>query len=477
VSIQSEDRPDPPDPDRGTGVPETSPTLRDHARAIWQAAVAAVDPFALVRDALADPPADLGAALVRTGRVLVVGGGKAGAAMAAGAEAALADRLDRVSGVVNVPADAARPLRRVRLHAARPSGVNEPTVEGVSGVRVMLDLLRAAGPDDLALCLLSGGGSALLPAPADGVTLADKQQVTRLLHACGATIGEMNCVRKHLSAVKGGRLAEAFLGDGAAGRSLWTFVLSDVIGDPLDVIASGPTVPDPTTFADARAVLARYDLTDRVPPAVRDRLERGVAGAIPETLKVLPPAARAVVLGNNARALAAAGRHAEGLGYRVIDLGAFVEGETRHVATAVAGVVRSIRADGRPVAPPACVLCGGETTVTLPRGHGRGGRNQEFVLAAAVQLGAGGLRDAAVLSGGTDGEDGPTDAAGAVADAGTLARAAALGLDPAASLERHDAYPFFAATGGLLRTGLTGTNVMDVRVLLVGPASGVPCKG
>jgi hydroxypyruvate reductase/glycerate 2-kinase len=449
-------------------VSAPSSLLREHALAIWRAAVAAVDPFDLVRRALADPPSDLGAALARAGRVLVVGGGKAGAAMAAGAEAALAGRLDRVAGVVNVPAGTECPLRAVRLRAARPAGTNHPTAEGVAGVRDMLALLRGAGPDDVGLCLLSGGGSALLPAPAEDLTLEDKQEVTRLLHACGATIGEMNCVRKHLSDVKGGRLAEAFLG-GAPGRALFTLVISDVIGDPLDVIASGPTAPDPTTFADALAVLERHGLAGRVPAAVRRRLERGRAGELPDTPKALPPGARALVLGNNARALAAARRHADGLGYRVVDLGAFIEGETRPVATALAGVVRSIRADGQPLAPPACVLSGGETTVTLGPGHGLGGRNQEFVLAAVLHLGPSGLRNAVVLSGGTDGEDGPTDAAGAVADADTMARASGLGLDPADYLARHDTYPFFAAAGGLLRAGLTGTNVMDVRVFLVGP--------
>jgi glycerate-2-kinase len=200
---------------------------------------------------------------------------------------------------------------------------------------------------------------------------------------------------------------------------------------------------------------------------VRRHLEEGAAGRVPETLKALPAHVRNEVLGNNALALSAAAARAEQLGYRVLNLGSFIEGETRHVATVFAGLVRSVRADGRPLAPPACLLAGGETTVTLPEGHGLGGRNQEFVLAAALKLGEEGLRDAVILSGGTDGEDGPTDAAGAVADAGTLARAARLGLNAAAHLERHDAYPFFAATGDLLQTGLTGTNVMDVRVILV----------
>ncbi len=435
-------------------------SLRDHARRIWQAAVDAVRPEDLVPRALAEPA--LARALADAHRILVVGGGKAGAAMSAAVEAVLADRLDRVEGIVNVPADAVRPLRRIRLHAARPAASNHPTAAGVAGAQQILDLVRGAGPDDVVLCLLSGGGSALLPLPADGLSLADKQEVTRLLHECGATINDMNCVRKHLSGIKGGRLAQA------CAASLFSLIISDVIGDPLDVIASGPTAADPTTFADARAILERFGLLARVPASVRQHLERGAAGNIPETLKTRPPNVHNVIIGNNARALAAARRQAEALGYRVLDLGSYIEGETRQVAVVLAGVVRGIRADGRPLVAPACVLSGGETTVTLPEQHGRGGRNQEFVLAAADKLGAAGLRNVVVLSGGTDGEDGPTDAAGALADAGTLERAANLGLSPAAFLQRHDAYAFFQATGDLLLTGLTQTNVMDVCVLLIG---------
>ena len=439
--------------------------LRAHARAIWQAAVAAADPFALVRDALTNPPPELRSALTSAQRILVVGGGKAGAAMADGVEAALADRLDVIRGVVNVPAEAVRPLRAIRLHAARPAGTNQPTAEGVAGVRDILALVRSAQPGDVCLCVLSGGGSALLPAPADGLTLDDKQRVTLLLHACGATIDEMNCVRKHLSAIKGGRLAQAFTG---ADRSLFSLIVSDVIGDPLDVIASGPTAADPTTFADALNILVRYGLEAQTPAAVLDYLRRGCQGAIPETLKTLPPGITNVVIGNNHHSLAVAAARAESLGYHVLNLGSFIEGETRQVATALAGIVRSVRLDGVPARPPFCLLLGGETTVTLTPGHGKGGRNQEFVLAATLKLGQAGLRDVVVLSGGTDGEDGPTDAAGAFADADTLARAASLGLNPLAYLDRHDAYTFFNATGDLLRTGLTGTNVMDVRVILVG---------
>ncbi len=437
--------------------------LRDHARAIWQAAVAAVDPFTLVRDILRRPDDTLRRALDGPGRILVVGGGKAGAAMAAGVEAALADRLDRIHGVINVPADSVRSLQSIRLHAARPAGSNQPTAEGVAGTEAMRELVAGAGPADVGLCLLSGGGSALLPAPVEGITLEEKQQVTRVLHACGATIDEMNCVRKHLSRIKGGGLAQAF-----GGKPLFSLILSDVVGDPLDVIASGPTAADPTTFADALQVLERYQLISQAPPAVCTYLERGRDGRIPETPKHLPESVHNRILGNNARALAAARRQAESLGYPVLNLGSFLEGETRQAAVVLAGIVRSVRADGQPAPPPLCILSGGETTVTLGDDHGRGGRNQEFVLAALVKLGEKGLERVVVLSGGTDGEDGPTDAAGAIGDAGTLRRAAQRGLDPVRFLDRHDAYPFFEATGDLLKTGLTQTNVMDVRVFLVG---------
>ena len=380
----------------------------------------------------------------------------------AAVDAARPDLLDRLEGLVNVPEQAVRPLRRIRLWPGRPAGTNQPTAEGVEGTRQILALLAGAGRDDVALCLLSGGGSALLPAPVEGVSLEDKQHVTRLLHACGATINEMNCVRKHLSASKGGRLAQAF-----KGRELVSLIVSDVIGDPLDVIASGPTAADPTTFADALEVLARYHLTRRVPVPVLHHLEDGAAGRVPETLKEMPANVHNEVLANNARSLAAAQARAEALGYRVLNLGSYIEGESRYVAVALAGVVRSIRAQGLPLVPPVCLLSGGETTVMLVEDHGVGGRNQEFALAAAAKLGEAGLRDVAVLSAGTDGEDGPTDAAGGVVDEETLRRARERNLSPAAALGRNDAYPFLAATGGLIKTGLTGTNVMDVRVILV----------
>ena len=434
--------------------------LSQHALAIWHAAVDAVRPELLLPQHIADNRA-LKKAFAAAKHILVVGAGKAGAAMSAALEGTLGEHLHKVTGLVNVPADAVRPLQRIRLHAARPPASNFPTVEGVAGAEAMLALLNDATPDDVALCLISGGGSALLPAP-DGVSLEHKQAVTKVLHSCGATIQDMNAVRKHLSRIKGGRLAQAF-----RGRELFSLIISDVVGDPLDAIASGPTAADPSTFADALSVLERFELRKKAPASVISHLERGAKGEIPETLKVLPGNVHNLLLANNATALRAATAKADTLGYRVLNLGSFIEGETREVATAIAGLVRSIQVDRLPAASPVCVLIGGETTVALGNDSGKGGRNQEFVLAMLHKLGEVGMRNLAILSGGTDGEDGPTDAAGAVADERTLPAMRHTGMHIGSHLDRHDAYPILNAVGSLIRTGLTNTNVMDVRVILV----------
>jgi hydroxypyruvate reductase/glycerate 2-kinase len=322
--------------------------------------------------------------------------------------------------------------------------------------------VAGAGPDDIAICLLSGGGSALLPAPAEGITLADKQAVTKLLHACGATIDEMNAVRKHLSRIKGGRLAQAF-----KGKALYSLIISDVVGDPLDVIASGPTVADRSTFAEAISVLERHRIVEQAPQAIVAHLRAGAAGNLPETLKQPPANVRNFVIGNNALALEAARRKAESLGYRVLNLGSYVEGESHQAGVVVAGIVRSIRVHGIPISPPTCLLIGGETTVTLGGSHGKGGRNQEFVLAALAKLREEGMKGVVVLSGGTDGEDGPTDAAGAIVDAATWREIQHSRLNFEHALNHHDAYPFFQNCQALLHTGLTQTNVMDLRVVLI----------
>jgi len=454
---------------------EPAHSLRSHALTIWQAALDAVRPERLVQAALTNPTLGLISEVIKSDRIIVVGAGKAGTTMASAVEGGLADYLGRMDGWVNVPAETVRPLKRIHLHAARAAGTNQPTAEGVVGAERILGLVKNARPHDLLLCLLSGGGSALLPAPAEGVTLEDKQQTTLALHACGASIDEMNAVRKHLSRIKGGQLGHAF-----AGRAVYSLIISDVVGDRLDVIASGPTAPDPTTFRNAFGVLDKYHLLpkegeqkDRADPSrfapwnVVRHLEQGTAGSVAETPKVLPDTVHNLVIGNNNMALSAAAGVARHLGYQLLSLGPAIEGETCQVAAMQARLVRSIREESNPEHAPVCILSGGETTVTLGGQHGLGGRNQEFVLALINALEKKHLSNVVVLSGGTDGEDGPTDAAGAIADQKTLEKAETLGLAPAVFLNRHDAYHFFEATGGLLKTGLTQTNVMDVRIILV----------
>jgi hydroxypyruvate reductase/glycerate 2-kinase len=446
--------------------------LQKHARAIWQAGVDAVAPSRLIAEAVSVRRGliqigPLRLPLGSVGRMVVVGAGKAGAAMSRAIEDVLGPEfMNRVQlqGCVNVPDRAVVPLGRIHLHPSRSAPDSKPTAAGVEGSRRIRELVSALGPNDLALCLISGGGSALMPAPVSGVSLADKQAVTSLLHSSGATIGEMNAVRKHLSELKGGGLVRAF-----RGRRLVSLIISDVVGDPLDVIASGPTAADQSTFADALAVLDRYGLADRVPAGVRTYLSDGAAGKHPETLKRLPRHVTNCVIGNNATALAAAERVARRLGYRVLNLSSFIEGDSGEVGRVLAGMARGVRDADKPLEPPVCILSGGETTVRLGDDHGLGGRNQELVLAAAHHLDAIGLERIVILSGGTDGEDGPTDAAGAIADSALMRKARTRGIDPARHLNRHDSYHFFDAVGGLIKTGLTDTNVMDLRVVLVGP--------
>jgi hydroxypyruvate reductase/glycerate 2-kinase len=444
--------------------------LRNDATAIWTSGLDSVRADRLVRRAVSvrGETLRIGERIVPLGgvrKLAVVGAGKAGAAMARGLAEALGPRVLTalaVEGWVNVPAFQGGAVGSIVLHPARSGHDNRPAAAGILGSERMLALAGSLGPRDLLVCLLSGGGSALWPAPAEGVSLADKQAVTDLLLSSGAAIGEMNAVRKHLSRVKGGGLVSA------TRARVATLLVSDVIGNRLDVIASGPTAPDPTTYADALLVLDKYGLAERVPGSVLRHLREGAAGRFPETLKRSSSRVTHAVLGSNQAALDAAAREARRRGYRVLVLSSRLEGESRALGFTLADLAQSVREDGTPIAPPACLLSGGETTVVLGPDAGKGGRNQELVLAALLRLGVEGLRDTVILSGGTDGEDGPTDAAGAVADSRLAQAAAARALDPARHLDRHDAYPFFAALDGLLRTGPTGTNVMDLRVLLVG---------
>ena len=437
--------------------------LRRDALSIFHSALAAVDPEEAVRRHLQFTAGVLSAGdrrfdLNACERVWVVGAGKAVAPMAKALEDLLGDRID--AGLLVVKDGHGLPLRRIRI---REAGHPVPDERGVAGTLEILNLVAGAGARDLVICLISGGGSALLIAPSDGIRLADKQAATKNLLACGATIHEINAIRKHLSRAKGGQLARA-----ACPAGVLSLILSDVVGDDLDVIGSGPTVPDRSSFQDALEILQRYGIWERTPDAVRDRLAQGAAGVLAETPKPGDPAFRAgaqVLVGSCLGALTAAARAAERMGYRPIILSSKVEGEAREVAKAFAAIGKEIRDSGHPLAPPACLLMGGETTVTL-QGDGRGGRNQEFVLAGAIALdGAQGL---VLLAGGTDGTDGPTDAAGAIADGLTLARARSLGMNPFAFLKRSDSYHFFRPLDDLILTGPTRTNVMDVYMMLVG---------
>ncbi len=437
--------------------------LRKSARGIFDAAVRAVDPAEairrhLVRDGehltIGNERVDLGA--VR--EIVVVGLGKAGAPMAAAVEQILGPRIAR--GLVVTKYGHVQPTRVIRIHEA---GHPVPDDAGMEGARAVLEHVRGLGSEDLVLVLISGGGSALTPAPVEGITLAEKQSLTKALLACGADIREMNTLRKHISRIKGGQLARA-----AAPARVFTLILSDIVGDPLDAIASGPTVPDPTTYADALAILDKYRIRQEIPASVRTHLEAGAAGRLPETPKPEDPLfgrVKSVMVASNIQALEAAEAEARRLGFQAVILSSFIEGETREIARMHAALALEARASGHPAKPPICLITGGETTVTL-RGKGKGGRTQEFALAAALDIA--GQRDVVVLSAGTDGTDGPTDAAGALADGETVARALALGLKPRAALDGNDAYPFFERLGDLVMTGPTRTNVMDVRLVLVG---------
>jgi glycerate 2-kinase len=436
--------------------------LRQDLHTMFQAALQAVDPGEAIRRHVRRVADQLQVAdhtydLRQYDRLSVIGVGKAGAAMAIAVESLLGDRLH--GGHVIVKYGHGAPATHVTVHEA---GHPIPDEAGVRATRTLIDFVTGRGPRELLVCLISGGGSALSPAPVEGITLAEKQEVTRLLLACGATIHEINALRKHISRIKGGQLARL-----VSPATLITLVLSDVVGDSLDAIASGPTVPDTSTFADCLEILRKYQLFDRAPTAIRRHLEAGVSGAVAETPKpgdAVFARTQTLIIGRNLQALEAASLQATTLGYQPLILSSAIEGETREVAKVHAGIAREVLASGHPIAAPACILSGGETTVRL-RGQGKGGRNQEFALALALDIHN--MPGIAALSGGTDGTDGPTDAAGAVIDWTTCARAEQLGLHPRQALDHNDAYPFFEGLGDLVITGPTQTNVMDVRIMLI----------
>ena len=455
-------------------------TLRADAEAIFRAGLERVDPVPMmtrvlrldgdvfsVETELASARFDLSA----FDRVVVTGMGKATARMALGLEVVLGDRI--ADGLVSVKTGHVERLRRVRMIEA---GHPVPDASSARAADEILEFAKGFDARTLVVTLISGGGSALLCAPARDaagrplLTLDEKKEVTRVLLSCGATIHEMNCVRKHLSRIKGGRLARAY-----APASSLNLLLSDVVGDDLDVIASGPTVPDPTTFADALGIVRRHGVLDRIPAAARRTLEDGASGLHEETPKPGDPAferATNVLIGTNHQALLAAEAKARALGYAALVLTSRLTGEAREAALALLGIGEDIAAAGFPLKPPACLIAGGETTVTL-HGRGKGGRNQEMALAFLLALPRSKVAGRIVLlAASTDGNDGPTDAAGAFASLEVSGRARDLHLDSNAFLAANDSYHFHEAAGSLFRTGPTNTNVSDVAVLMIGAAGG-----
>ena len=390
-------------------------------------------------------------------RILVVGGGKAVCPMARAVEEVLGNRL--TGGLVVTKYGHSQPLKKIRtIEAGHPI----PDKFGVEGAEEILRIAAHAGEDDLLIVLLTGGASALLPAPAFGLSLKDKQKASKLLINSGASIDEINTVRKHLSLIKGGHLART-----SRPASVLTLIVSDVVGNNLSSIASGPTAPDPSTYADAIRIIKTYKLAGEMPEKAMDILRQGSKGVLPETPK--PDEAffentANIIIADNLSALQAAGKKGRAFGLRPVVLSSSITGNTRETAVFFASVLKEIKNSGNPVKPPACVLMGGETTLKVT-GKGLGGRNQEFALALATALkSAPGIY---ALSAGTDGTDGPTEAAGAYALPDTLQRAQVLGLDPARHPAQNDSYHFFKSVDGLFITGPTGTNVMDMVIGIV----------
>ncbi len=439
--------------------------LRSVAHQLQRAALAAVDPAEAVyrfvsrvgdrllidQQAYALPDFD---------HIYLVGAGKAAMPMAEAIGEVLHDRLS--GGVIITKyhhTDRQLP-DQLRVHEA---GHPIPDEQAVAATRDLAALLDRVTPRDLVFCVISGGGSALMTLPAEGITLADLQATTQLLLRAGATIHQINTIRKHLDTIKGGGLARL-----AHGAPIVSLLLSDVIGDDLSVIASGPTVPDPSTFTAAWRLIEQFDLADQLPVAVRARLKRGVAGEIPDTPKPGDPSfdrVQTVIIGSNARSAQAAEAAARQLKFNTLLLSTQVQGEAREVAKVAAAIAKEIALYNRPIPKPACLILGGETTVTL-KGNGLGGRNQEMALACALAID--GLPNTLIAALGTDGTDGPTDAAGAITTGETVGRAQAIGLDAQAHLANNDSYHFFQALDDLIITGPTGTNVNDLLFILVG---------
>lgn len=437
--------------------------LREKAKSIFFASLKGADPKLCVKRFLMVKngyilAGDLRKKLNEINKILVVGAGKASALMAQATEEVLGDEID--SGAVVSKTGYQAPLKKIKLYFG---GHPYPDENGVKGTQTIIQTVSEAGENDLVISLFSGGGSSLLVSPFDGISLEDKKRITRLLLECGANIDEINTIRKHISKVKGGRLAKL-----AYPAQIVSLILSDVIGDRLDSIASGPTAPDPTTFKDCLEVLFKYKLMDKIPKSIKVFLENNQNKKDCETLKpgdLVFEKVKNIIVGSNLSALKEAQRKAKELDFNTLMLSSTISGDTRKAALEHAELARRIKVEKKIVPPPACVISGGETTVEV-KGKGLGGRNQEFVLVSAIEID--GLKNVVIASLNTDGTDGSTDAAGAICDGFTVSRAKKKNLDPKEYLDKNDSYHFFQQLGDLIKTGPTNTNVMDIHIILVG---------
>jgi len=437
-------------------------TLKNDCLTIFEAGIKAVNPYQAVKhylkvegDFLHLPNHTFNLSAFKN--IYVIGAGKASAYMALALEEILGDRLN--GGLVIVKYGYGAALKKIKVVEA---GHPVPDENGLQGAQVLMNLATTLGKNDLVFCALSGGGSALLPLPVVGISLKEKQDTTKALLGCGASIHEINRIRKHLSQIKGGGLARAVYP-----ATLISLLVSDVIGSDLGIIASGPTVADTSTFLECKKILERYHLLPIIPRAVRKHILMGASGKAPETPKPRDGIFKKsiyLIVGINSQCLEAAEKKAKTLGYNTLLLSSFVEGEASEAAKTHAAILKEVITSGRPISRPACIISGGETTVTI-RGRGKGGRNQEFTLAGGIEIA--GWKGAAVFSAGTDGTDGPTEAAGAFADWKMVERAQKLGLDPYHYLDNNDSFHFFKELNDLIITGPTKTNVMDMIVLLV----------
>jgi hydroxypyruvate reductase len=440
--------------------------MRRDAIELFRIGLRAVDPLKVIKKSLRiegsnlilkTPEGDRVFNLDRFKNIYLVGTGKASTLMARAVEEILNGRIKE--GVITTKYEHSHPLKYTEIIEA---GHPIPDMNSLRGAKKIMEIVSKAGEEDLIIFVISGGGSSLMVCPFPEISLDDKRKITDILLKSGASIREINAVRKHLSLVKGGRLAKL-----AFPATVISLILSDVVGDRLDTIASGPFVPDETTFRDAHGILKKYELEDRIPTSIKTHILKGVAGEVEETPK---PGERYferifnVIVGSNIIALEAVKRKAREMGYNTLLLSSLIEGETNSVASVHTAIAKEILKTGNPVSPPACIISGGETTVVV-RGKGKGGRNQEFVLRSAMDIENENYM--VILSGGTDGTDGPTDAAGAIADSQTVKRAKEKGIDPEKYLENNDSYNFFKKLDDLLITGPTGTNVMDLRIILV----------